>query len=234
MGYRGSSRGEPSAQLPPTAFIAFLQNHDQVGNRAFGDRLESVAAPEALRAATALYLLLPQIPMLFMGEEWGARSPFPFFCDFDGELGVAVSAGRRREFARFAAFSDPDARARIPDPNDPLTFSAAKLDWKASQLPAGRSRGAHYQALLAARAEHIVPLLPLIRHGGASTVHASGVVEIRWKAGTLGHLRLLANLTAHAVAMPLRDAGQLLWREGGCGPAGLDAWAVQWSLECED
>src|ERR1019366_9227511 len=90
MPYRGSARGEASAQLPPSAFIAFLQNHDQVGNRAFGERLSALADAAALRAVPALYLLLPQIPLLFMGEEWHSRRPFQFFCDFGGDLAEAV------------------------------------------------------------------------------------------------------------------------------------------------
>src|SRR5580698_4219652 len=98
MDYRGEGRGEPSAGLPPSAFVAFIQNHDQVGNRAFGDRIGALAPPEAVRAISAVYLLLPQVPMLFMGEEWMASQPFPFFRDFDGELAEAVRKGRRDEF----------------------------------------------------------------------------------------------------------------------------------------
>ena len=94
MKYLGRPRGEPSAHLPPTAFVSFLQNHDQVGNRAFGDRLTSMAAPRAVRALASVYLLLPQIPMMFMGEEFGASQPFPFFCDFEPELADAVRNGR--------------------------------------------------------------------------------------------------------------------------------------------
>jgi maltooligosyltrehalose trehalohydrolase len=86
MRCRGNHRGEPSAHLPPDAFIAFIQNHDQVGNRAFGERLVEIAPDPAVRAVAACYLLLPQVPMLFMGEEWGAEQPFPFFCDFHGDL----------------------------------------------------------------------------------------------------------------------------------------------------
>jgi len=129
MPYRGRPRGEPSAALPPDAFIAFIQNHDQVGNRPFGDRLTAIASPEAVRAVAAVYLLLPQIPMLFMGEEWGATQPFPFFCDFGPELAEAVRKGRRAEFARFPDFHDPATRERIPDPTAEETFAAAKLAW---------------------------------------------------------------------------------------------------------
>src|SRR6185503_6837457 len=94
----------PCAGLPPTAFIAFLQNHDQVGNRAFGDRLIDIAPPAALRAGVAICMLSPQIPLLFMGEEWGTTRPFPFFCDFNTELSKAVRAGRRKDFGDFPAW----------------------------------------------------------------------------------------------------------------------------------
>ncbi len=126
--YRGEARGEPSAGLPPTAFVSFIQNHDQVGNNAFGTRLARLAAPEIIRIAAAIYLLSPQIPMLFMGEEWGAEQPFAFFCDFGPELAEAVRQGRRREFAKFPAFRDAAARARIPDPCAATTFASAVLD----------------------------------------------------------------------------------------------------------
>src|SRR5690606_14138336 len=99
-------RGEPSGHLPPTAFIAFLQNHDQIGNRAIGERIDALASAEAVDAATAILLLAPAPPLLFMGEEWGAKEPFYFFCDFEPELGRLVREGRRNEFARFPQFSD--------------------------------------------------------------------------------------------------------------------------------
>ena len=91
-------RGEPSGKLTPTAFVNFLQNHDQIGNRALGDRLESNVGTDAIEAALAITLLAPAIPMLFMGEEWGSRTPFPFFCGFEGDLAEAVRKGRRREY----------------------------------------------------------------------------------------------------------------------------------------
>src|SRR5947207_3740895 len=122
-------RGEPSGTLAPTAFVNFLQNHDQVGNRAFGDRLESLAKPEGIEAALAITLLAPTVPMLFMGEEWGSTRPFPFFCDFQGDLAEGVRAGRRREFAdAYAKYGD-----KIPDPLDEATVRSAQLDWEASE-----------------------------------------------------------------------------------------------------
>ncbi len=128
MAYRGHRRGEPSAALPPTGFVAFIQDHDHIGNRPFGDRLTSIAAPEVVRAIAAVYLLLPQIPMLFMGEEWAAAQPFPFF-DFGPELADAVRLGRRAGSPRFPAFRDPATLQRIPDPTAEETFAAAKLAW---------------------------------------------------------------------------------------------------------
>jgi maltooligosyltrehalose trehalohydrolase len=125
----GHDRGAPSGGQPPLAFVNFLQNHDQVGNRAMGERLGALAAPRAVEALTAILLLAPQIPLLFMGEEWDERRPFPFFTDFHGDLARAVRKGRRAEFAYWPDFRDADARAAIPDPNAPETFAAAKLDW---------------------------------------------------------------------------------------------------------
>ena len=108
----GQLRGEASGGLPPTAFVNFLQNHDQIGNRAFGDRLEGHVKPEAIEAALAITLLAPAIPMLFMGEEWGSKVPFPFFCDFKGGLAEAVRKGRRNEYAwAYATYGDD-----VPDP----------------------------------------------------------------------------------------------------------------------
>ena len=105
----GAVRGEPSAHLPPTAFVAFIQNHDQVGNRAFGERIADLATREAVQAMQAILLLAPQIPLLFMGEEWGATQPFCFFTDFHDELADAVREGRRREFS-----GSPNSRAQTP------------------------------------------------------------------------------------------------------------------------
>src|SRR5262245_14150785 len=116
----GAARGEPSAHLPPTAFVGFLQNHDQVGNRALGDRLAALAPALAPRTAMAVLLLAPSPPLLFMGEEWGATTPFPFFCDVGPELAPLVREGRRREFAHDPAFRD--TLDRLPDPTADATF----------------------------------------------------------------------------------------------------------------
>ncbi len=138
---KGEVRGEPSADLPPAAFVPFLQNHDQVGNRALGERIASLADPAALRLVTATLLLSPSVPLLFMGEEFAASTPFLYFCDFAGELADAVREGRRREFSAFARFRDPAARERIPDPGAEETFAASKLKWEE------RERGVHAEYL---------------------------------------------------------------------------------------
>ena len=134
----GKLRGEPSGGLPPTAFVNFLQNHDQIGNRAFGDRLEGLAKPEAIEAALAITLLAPAIPMLFMGEEWGSKAPFPFFCDFKGGLAEAVRKGRRDEYAwAYATYGDD-----VPDPLSEATFRSAILDWESWRWQRARTAGA--------------------------------------------------------------------------------------------
>ncbi|MEE7561108.1 malto-oligosyltrehalose trehalohydrolase, partial [Xanthomonas sp. Kuri4-2] len=123
---RGHVRGEPSAHLAPDKFVVFAQNHDQIGNRARGERLTELVPAARLRAALALTALTPMIPLFFMGEPWGARQPFLFFTDFAPPLDEAVREGRRREFAHFAAFADAATRQTIPDPNARSTFEASR------------------------------------------------------------------------------------------------------------
>jgi malto-oligosyltrehalose trehalohydrolase len=196
----GERRGEASAQLPPTAFISFIQNHDQVGNDAFGRRLQHLASPASVRAAAATYLLAPQIPMLFQGEEWGADQPFAFFCDFGAELGEAVRTGRRREFAKFPEFADPHRREEIPDPTAPATFDAARLDWSQLARPPHAEWLDYYRQLLTLRARAIVPRLAGIG-GQAGTYRVLGdrAVEVGWILAGGARLTLLANYDTVAI-----------------------------------
>src|SRR5262249_7037858 len=158
------------------AFINFVQNHDQIGNRALGDRLSATVAPRALEAALAITLIAPFVPMLFMGEEWGSKRPFPFFCDFQGGLAEAVRAGRRKEFA--------DAYARhgdeIPDPLDEATIGLARLDWEAGAAGAGEQRLKFVRDLLAVRRREIVPRLAGTRFGPVQAT-AAGLVSANWQ-----------------------------------------------------
>jgi malto-oligosyltrehalose trehalohydrolase len=231
MEFRGQPRGEASAILPPTAFVAFIQNHDQIGNRAFGDRITAIAPPEAVRALAAVYLLLPQIPMLFMGEEWGASQPFPFFCDFDGELAAAVRNGRREEFAKFPEFQDEAVRERIPDPQAERTFLSAKLAWNQLDEPDHSVRQDLYRRLLAVRRDAIVPLLPEIGgHAARYQVLGRAAVAVRWRLEH-GELVLAANLSVDRTAGLPEVSGRVLWQEGAPGKDGVfGPWSVRWSL----
>ncbi|HEY8521749.1 MAG TPA: malto-oligosyltrehalose trehalohydrolase [Gammaproteobacteria bacterium] len=235
MAYLGRERGEPSAHLPPTAFVAFLQNHDQIGNRACGDRLCGGAPPETVRAVAAAYLLAPQIPLLFMGEEWAAPEPFPFFCDFDEPLATAVRDGRRNEFAGFPEFADERARERIPDPTAEATFRSAKLDWAKRDAEPHASWLDWYRRILAVRRAEIVPRLADVRGGpGEYRVHGDGVFAVRWRLGDDAVLGLHANLGPRRFAGPFdlgRAPRRILWREGGEDGAGLAPWSVVWWLE---
>ena len=232
MPYCGRPRGEPSANLPPTAFVAFIQNHDQVGNRAFGDRVTDFASTAAVRAIAAVYLLLPQIPMLFMGEEWGAAQPFPFFCDFGPELADAVRRGRRDEFARFPEFQDPKARERIPDPLAQETFTSAKLGWGDIARVPHAGWLDWYRRVLATRHAEIVPVLAAIREAGRYEVLGEGAVIVRWQLGEGGVLVLAANLAGTpAPGFPSGYAREF-WREGEAVADGtFGPWTVRWSVD---
>ena len=231
MSYRGRARGQPSAQLPPAAFVAFIQNHDQIGNRAFGERLSCLASPEALWAVTALYLLLPQVPLLFMGEEWHSGRPFQFFCDFGAQLADSVRHGRRAEFERFAAFRDSAARARIPDPCAESSFLDSKLDWEKLAEPAHAAALRWYTELLAVRRHHIAPLLPTMRHGGDYHLLGPGAVSVQWRTTLGAVLTAAVNLRAEPTTGFTEPPGRLLWQQGlAIDHATLAAWSVRFSL----
>lgn len=122
-------RGTPAAHVPPERFVICISNHDQVGNRPLGDRLHAVIRPEAYRALSMLLCLAPYTPMLFMGQEWAASSPFPYFTDHPGEVGAAIRAGRLAEFRDRNAVYGADVLDRMPDPQAEMTFASAKLKW---------------------------------------------------------------------------------------------------------
>jgi maltooligosyltrehalose trehalohydrolase len=194
----GKPRGTNSSDLPPTAFVLFLQNHDQIGNRAFGERLTTLANPAALEAAIALQLLCPQIPLIFMGEEQASVSPFLFFTDHNPDLAIAVREGRRREFANFSKFSDPERLATIPDPNAVDTFERSKP--AAHPAYAGK-RERLYRQLLALRHTEIVPRLDGARAIDASAVGPAAVLA-RWRMGDGSLLILACNLGATTAQIP--------------------------------
>lgn len=153
--YEGHARGTSPAGLAPPRFVCCVQNHDQIGNRAMGERLHHQVDPAAYRAAVALLLFAPQTPLLFMGQEWAASTPFRFFTDHGPELGRLVTEGRRREFSRFPSFSSDEARERIPDPQAASTFTDSRLRWEEREREPHASVLRLHSALLALRrAEH--------------------------------------------------------------------------------
>ena len=231
MNFRSSPRGEASTALPPQAFVAFIQNHDQIGNRALGERLSQLAPEPALRSIVALYLLLPQVPMLFMGEEWAARQPFAFFCDFPPALGAAVRKGRREEFAHFSEFMDESAWARLPDPQSRATFESAKLEWTDLSDAVHRAWLEFYRRLLRIRRDAVLPLLPnLPAAAGKSAVIGAGAIHVSWQSTTGTELSLLANLSNRPLAYLAPDVGETVLQLGDCGHGCLTPWFVRWSL----
>ncbi len=229
----GKNRGENCAHLPPEAFIAFIQNHDQIGNRALGERITEITKPEAMRALIAIYLLLPQIPMLFMGEEWGASQPFPYFCDFHGELAEQVREGRKNEFADFPEFQDPAKRDAIPDPLAESTFLSAKLDWSEPGGGAHAEVLARYKAMLKVRRESVVPLLDCIRgNAGMLEMLGASAVVVCWGAQDGRQLRLYANLCDDVKDNFPKTEGRILWHEGPQAEGNrFGPWTVRWTLQ---
>jgi maltooligosyltrehalose trehalohydrolase len=231
----GVPRGEPSTALPCTAFVDFLQNHDQIGNRALGERLSALAPDAAVRAASAVLLLAPAIPLLFMGEEWSASTPFLFFSDFGPELAHAVTAGRRREFAAWSAFSDPARQARIPDPQDPATMRASTLRWDERAQPPHAAMLAFHQELLALRTALIVPHLAHGAHGEGYQLLAPTAFRVKWRFGDDARLGLIANLGPRPATVSYAIAGVRVFALGDV-PARADEtalapWSAGWFLE---
>jgi maltooligosyltrehalose trehalohydrolase len=179
---KGATRGTPSDDLPPTSFVLFLQNHDQVGNRPLGDRLTTLADPQALHAAAALQLLSPFIPLLFMGEEDASSTPFQFFTDYTGDLAIAVRNGRLREFASFKGFEGKE----IPDPNAAETFINSRFK------PKPESDG-FYRKLLRLRQTLLVPRLPGTRSMEAAAI-GPAAVKASWRMGDGAVLTIFTNL----------------------------------------
>ncbi|MBV4484850.1 malto-oligosyltrehalose trehalohydrolase [Pseudomonas sp. SWRI153] len=208
----GEPRGEPSEHLPSTAFVLFLQNHDQIGNRAFGERLHQLADPRAVQAATVLLLLSPMIPLMFMGDEYAAEQPFLFFTSHHGELAELVREGRRNEFAAFSAFTDPHKREQIPDPNAEETFRASQPRLVGSGTPLQQQTQDLYRQLLKLRHEHIVPHLSGTQALGAQML-GYGAVSARWRLGDGSELRIDLNLSNTPVVNPAQTDTEWLFQQ---------------------
>lgn len=225
--FRGKARGRPSAHLPPTAFINFIQNHDQTGNRALGERLSSLAPHEAVDAALTLLLLAPHIPMLFMGDEYGETKPFLFFTDFQGDLAKAVRKGRRDEFGSNATFAAAASRNLVPDPNAVETFDRCILS------PAKTPRLDLVKRLIAARKAHVIPHIKSIGgHAGRVTAVDGAAFSVGWTFGDGSALILTANLSDEPVTTPSNAGGEPFFTTPpGISDTGtLPPWSVIASL----
>ncbi|GLQ99177.1 malto-oligosyltrehalose trehalohydrolase [Dyella mobilis] len=207
---RGIRRGEPSRDLAPASFVLFLQNHDQIGNRPMGERLASLIAEDDLRAVTVLAALSPMVPLFFMGEEWGCRTPFFYFTDYQDELAERVREGRRREFAHFSGFTDPASRLLIPDPNAEGTFEASVPRVENPTL--ARTWIRWFEHLLYLRKEHLCGRLALSRSLG-TTVLAERALLARWRLADGCIWEIALNVSPRDVAWHRSDGARIIWSE---------------------
>jgi maltooligosyltrehalose trehalohydrolase len=215
-------RGQPSAHLPPEATVFFAQNHDQIGNRALGERLSKLVSHDQLTQAMVLLILNPHIPLLFMGEEAAVQTPFLFFADWKGEAADLTREGRRKEFAHFKSFSTPEMRAHIPDPCDERTFEASKLDWDViAHAPLSIEFRKLTKALLELRRDKIVPL---IKDGFVEAKaellgneDTSGGINVRWHTAKGDVLQIVASFSTQALPRPPLIDDEVLW---GTKPGG--------------
>lgn len=233
--FHDAVRGENSRDLPVGACISFLQNHDQIGNRALGERIAQLAPESSLRAALAILLLAPAPPLLFMGDEFAANARFPFFCDFKGELAEAVTQGRRKEFAGFEQFSSASQRARIPDPNAEQTWQSARLDWRNLEHAVHCNWLTFYRGLLRLRRQSIVPLVPQLTAGAALyQLFSDSALEVQWPINDGSSLVLLANLGVRTTDLEHRSVADVIYQNmEPCKidlsrPIILPPWSVLW------
>ncbi|MGP3591904.1 malto-oligosyltrehalose trehalohydrolase [Vagococcus sp. WN89Y] len=210
--HSGEKRGVDSRGQPPVAFVDFIQNHDQVGNRAQGERLIELAGVGRTKALCAMLLLSPHIPLLFMGEEYGETHPFLFFTDFHGELAQAVREGRAKEFQGHAGHAEKS----VPDPNARETFERSRLNWAERDSEEGKQWLALTRQLLALRQKHIVPLLATAttQHGQVVKT-APGFVCVRWDFPQ-GTLSMALNIANHSQALP-ELPGETVFSSGNAG-----------------
>ena len=217
--------------IPPGGFVSFIQTHDVVGNRIAGERITELASPEVVRAMAAVYLLAPQVPMLFMGEEWGASTPFPYFCDFKGELAEAVRKGRLEQFGDAARLEEEAYQAGVPDPLAESTFLSAKLRWDEVRQGVHAEWMDWYRRALAVRWEEVIPMLKHLQTmAGTYVVRGPRALTVRWSFDE-GWLRLDANLSDTACGAFEAVEERVIWQEG-LGDSGqeLGPWAVRWSV----
>jgi maltooligosyltrehalose trehalohydrolase len=229
MEHEGIDKGEPSAFLPPTAFVSYLQNHDQAGNRPFGERISHLVSREVARALAAIYLLSPQVPLIFMGEEWGADQPFLYFTDMGEELAKVIRESRQKELQDSPMRREGDQPA--PDPLSEDTFKSSKLDWQS------RDEGEHarflslYRKLLGIRNAEIAPRLAGIGgNAGRYEVIGPQAIKVEWKLADGALLTLIANLSVDPLENVQVWGEDHLWLEGFATGSTLEAWSVVFRL----
>ena len=222
----GRARGQPSGHLHPTCFVSFLQNHDQIGNRAFGERLVTLIPANRAKLLQFSLLLSPEIPLFFMGEEFGARTQFLYFCDFDGELADAVREGRKLEFKSFEDLTHNRA-AVSPDPNDIVSFEKSRLAWDELRTQHGQVTLEQFRALVKLRRETIIPLLGSAYQGAESYRHESAI-GCRW-AFAEGSIALGLNPSDSPVQMPVYPEHVSLATVGTVASQGQSVMLGPWS-----
>ena len=212
--FRQRRHGRPARDLPGSAFVCCLQNHDQVGNRAFGERISALVGPDLLKVGAALYILSPFVPMIFQGEEWGASTPFLYFTDHrDPELGRAVSEGRRREHPMGDSGEGHGGEGHggagrggeVPDPQGLATFGCSKLDWSELAREPHCSVLAWYRDLIALRRQE-----PDLSSNDRKLVNTSFDEEARWLVVRRGRFSIAANLLGVAQDVPVDGAGHIV------------------------
>ena len=222
-------RGEKSTELNVSSFVNFIQNHDQIGNRAFGERIAALTSKDALKAAACLYLIAPTIPLMFMGEEWGCKTPFMFFCNLGDDLSDSIREGRRREFSRFPEFASPENRKKIPDPTVEKTFINSYPDWKKQDLEILD----FYKSMLKLRHKLIIPVIPHIQHSQSSfEVIDEGCFKVKWHTQRGEILEVLVNLSDKDVSYNIKSNNNNIVKYSSKETAGkLTAWSVYWYLK---
>lgn len=232
--HEGMKRGEPSGGLPPTSFVVYMQDHDQIGNRVKGDRITKLASSDAVKALTVIYLLSPQIPMLFQGEEWASAQPFPFFSDVPAELRETVRKGREEELKSTPEHEDltkPNVEEAV-DPTSTKTFGSAKLDWSNLTKEPHQSWLKHYRSLIDLRKAEIVPRLSG-QNGFSGQYQLLGVksVLVTWRMGDGSLLRLYANLSDETQEGVPPVQGRQIFLQGYAEEGRLGPWTALWTIE---
>lgn len=232
--HEGMRKGTPSVGLPATAFVVYMQDHDQVGNRIKGDRITEIANIDAVRALASVYLLSPQIPMVFMGEEWASNSPFPFFADVPPEMRDAVRKGRHEELKNTPEHDNP-AKPSVEEAVDPTlasTFESARLDWDVIRQKEHADCLQFYRNAIDVRRMEIIPRLAGIE-GFSSKYEVIGekAVIVTWYLADGATLRLYANLATDAQDGVPAIQGRRIWLQGYSEEANLGPWTVLWTVE---